>query len=186
MKTIAVILVLLIAAAGITYSYRAYKEKTETDLAARRLLVEERENETRRLADATKEAQRLATLQAEKAAAAEEEKLAAMRQEQAQAEARRLEAEKETARWNQQIEDLRRQKEATIAMGERSDAQRQADLAVITAAQNEVLAKLRILESEKSQMASRKTALAAALEQQIELEKRAQERATRTRTAPLP
>ena len=183
MKTVAVIFLLLIAVAGITFSYRAYKEKTEGDLAVRRLMVEERDNELRRRAEATDEAKRLATLQAEQAAAEAQQKLAAMRQEEAEAEARQRVAEAETLRLNSQLEKLRRQKEATIVMIQKTAEQRRAELATIAATQEAALSKLLSLESEKSQAATHEAALETALKQQIELEKQAQERASRARAA---
>lgn len=183
MKTVAIIFFLLIAVAGITFGYRAYKEKTEGDLAVRRSMLEERENELRRRAEATDEAKRLATLQAEQAAAEAQQKLAAMRQEEADAEARSRVTEAETLRLNSQLEELRRQKEATLAMVQKTAEQRQAELATIAATQEAALSKLRTLESEKTQAASREAALEAALKQQIDLEKQAQERVSRTRAA---
>src|SRR4051812_18184320 len=128
MKSIAVFVVVLLIAVGFTFSYRAYKERTEADLAARRSQLEERNADSRRKEEATREAQRLTALQADQAATEADQKLEVMRQEQAAAELQRKQAEAEVARLNLELEDLRRQKDATVAMMEKTAEQRQAEL----------------------------------------------------------
>src|SRR5688500_498272 len=151
MKKFAVFVVLVIAAVLLAMSYRAYKAKTEAELAARHALVEQRDLEARRRAEAVKEAQRLAALQAEQEAAEAERRLAEMRREEAAAEQQRMEAQAEIERLNQRFEDLRRLKEETILAAQTSAEQRKAELALIAAAENEAMKKLRSLESEQKQ-----------------------------------
>lgn len=183
MKKIAVIILVLAAIGALAYSYQAYKERTENELAERRKQIEEREADARQRSLATTEAQRLAALQAEQSAAEADRKLEALKQEQLEAEQERLANETERARLNQELEDLRRQKDAVVALVEKTVGQRQAELAIITQAQSEALAKLRSVETEKTQLATREAARAAALEKQIELEKQARERAARYRAS---
>src|SRR5687768_4934096 len=114
MKKIAVFVVLLIAAVLLAMSYRAYKTKTEAEVEARRAVAEERDLEARKRAEATKEAQRLAGLQAEQEAAEAERRLAEMRREELAAEQERAEAQAEIDRLNERFEELRRLKEAAI------------------------------------------------------------------------
>ncbi len=183
MKKIAIIVLVLIGVSVVAFSYRAYKNKVATELAARRAMLDERENEARQRAAAKQEAQRLAALQAEQAAAEEARKLAEMRQEEVAAEQQRAAAEAEITRLNRGFEELRQQREAAIMMGQTSAEKRQAELAAIAAAENAAMEKLHTIESEKAQLASRETAHAAALQHQIELEKLAQERAARYRAS---
>ena len=183
MKTIAVIVVVLLLAVGFSFSYRAYKERTAADLASRRQAIAEKENETRRLAEAKVEAQRLTALQAEQAVTDAEHKLELMRQEEEVGQQRRMQAEAEAARLNRELEDLRRQKDSVIAAMQKTAEQRQAELATIENSRKEALAKLQAVETEKSQLATRETAHAEALKKQIELEKQAQERAARFHTS---
>jgi len=184
MKKLGVIVLMLLAVGALAYSYRAYKIKAETDLAARRAELEERESEARRRIEATTEAKRLATLQAEQASADAKRKVAEMRAEEEANAQRKLAAEAELAQLNRELEDIRRQKEATIAFAQKTAEQRRAELAGIEAAHKETLAKLQTVETEKALLLSREAAHAAALRQQIELEKQAEERASRMRASP--
>jgi hypothetical protein len=181
MKKIAVILAVVLVVVALSYSYQAYKERTEDELANRRKQIEERDAEAQRQSLAKAEAQRLASLQADQAAAEADRQLEALKQQQREAEQQRLANEAERARLNQELENLRRQRDAVAAMVEKSAVQRQAGLATIAQAQSDALAKLRAVENEKSQLASREAAHAAALQKQMELEKQARERASRYR-----
>jgi hypothetical protein len=183
MKKLAVFVVLLIAASLLAFSYRTYKAKTEMELAARRALIEEREIEAQRRAEATKEAQRLAALQLEQAAVEAERRLAEMRKEEALAQKQRAAAEAEMARLDDEFEELRRLKEAAILAAQTSAEERKAELAQIAAAEHEAMKKLRALESEQVKRTDREAAHAAALEKQIKLEAEAQERAARFRAS---
>jgi hypothetical protein len=155
--------------------------RTESELAARRVQLEENDAESRRRVEASREAQRLTALQAEQTAIEADRKLEAMRQEQVAAEQQRMQAEADVARLNLELEDLRRQKDATIAMMEKTAEQRQAELASIETTRQDALAKLHTVETQKADLVSRESAHAAALQKQIEIEKAAQERAAHYR-----
>ena len=179
MKQTAVIVAVALGVLVLAFSYKAYKAKTEADLAARRVMLQESEAEKLRQVQAKQEAQRLLALQAAQEAEQADRKLEALRKEELAAEDRRVAAEAESAQLKRELDDLRRQKDATMAMVQKSADQREVELATIAAANKAALDKLKIVEDAKVELASRQTSLDAALQKQIELEKQAQERAQR-------
>lgn len=184
MKNATILLVVLVVGGVLAYSYSAYKIRTETELAAQRQRVAERDEEVRQRAAATAEAQRLAAVQAEQAAAEAQKKLAEMRAEETAAAAERAAAEAEAERLKLALEDLRQQKESAVIDAQVSAEQRRQELLAIAAAERDALAKLDALESQNTQRATREAAHAAALARQAEVEKEAQARAERYRLRP--
>jgi hypothetical protein len=184
MKRLVIVLLVLGALWAATATYRAYREHNARVLAQRRAAVEQREQEQRERTRAQTEAERLAALQAEKAAA-EAERAAAEARRQAEAEAtRRAQREAEAARTAAGLDRLRRDREAARLEAERLTVERQQDFALVESAQTSALAKLHEIESNKPPMDDRAAALAAAIERQIELERRAEDVTARRRAIP--
>lgn len=184
MKRLVIVLLALSALWAATATYRAYREHNARLLAQRRAAVEQREQDQRDRARAKAEAERLATLQAEKAAA-EAERAAAEARRQAEAEAaRRAQRDAEAARMAAGLDRLRRDRESARLEAERLAAERAQQFAVVENAQIAALAKLNQIESNKPPMDDRAAALAAAIEHQIELERRAEDALARRRAIP--
>lgn len=184
MKRLVIVLLVIGALWAATATYRAYREHNVRVLAQRRAVVEQREQEQRERARAKAEADRLATLQAEQAAAAAEQAAAEARRQAEADAARRTRSEAEAARIAAGLDRLRRDRETARMDAERSAAERQQEFARVESAQTAALAKLNEIESAKPPMDDRAAALAAAIEHQIELERRAEDAMARRRAIP--
>lgn len=180
MKKVAIIILGLVAILVTIASYRAYRHRADRELATRRAMLTD-ESGLRKRAAAEKEAQRLAALQAEQEAAAAARAVAELRAQEAAAAERRAAAEAELLRLHSELERLKKESEAIIAETKNLTASRPNDFASVDAAREEALARLQALEAEKTEIADRQAAHAAALEQQLAKEKEAQERVARYR-----
>lgn len=183
MKNVVGALVLVIAIWAIAATFRAYRIRTDAQLAAQRANVEERDTEAKRRASAEQEALRLKELQAQQEAAEAERALAELRAQQAAAEAANAEREAQAARMQAELEVLRREKTAAEGEARQLADQRKEEIERIREAETEALAKLRGLDLERVTSRDRDEARAAAIARQIELEKRAQEQLAKIRAA---
>lgn len=184
MNKLAGVLVVVIAIWAIAATYRAYRTRTEAQLASQRAMLQDRDSEAVRRAAAEQEALRLKELQAQQAAADAERAIADLRAQQAAADAANAERELQAARWQAEIDRLRTEKLAAEGEAKQLASQRREEIARIEAAQVEAIAKMRDIELERATSRDRDAARTAALAHQEELEKRAQEQLARLRAQP--
>lgn len=169
-RNIIVILIGLVVAAGLFFSYRTYKLSADRELARQRAvaqlaLIKEHEVELARRTAAILEARRLAEARAREEAEQQER----IRAEQAAAQAALAAAQAELDRLAAETERLQAEKNAVSADAARLAAERQRAAAAANAARLAALQKLRELDEKRAQ-ADRDTARLAALLRQQELE----------------
>lgn len=181
MKKTAIIILGLVVIVVSVLTYRAYRNRADRELAARRAVISERDASTQQRTAAEKEAERLAALQAQQEAEAATQAIADLRAREAAESERRAAAEAELLRLHAELERLRRENEAIIAETKNLTASRPNEFAAVDAAREEALARLQALEAEKNEIADRQAARAAAMEEQLAKEKAAQDRVARYR-----
>ncbi len=181
MKKTAIIILGFVVIVVSVVTYRAYRNRADRELAARRALISQRDATVQQRSGAEKEAQRLAALQAQQEAEAAANAIADLRAREAAEAERRAAAEAELLRLHAELERLRRESQAMIEQTKNLTASRPNEFAAVDAAREEALARVKALETEKNEIADRQAAHAAALAEQLEKEKAAQERASNYR-----
>jgi hypothetical protein len=122
-------------------------------------------------------------LKAEAEAADAQRAVAALRVQEEGANEARAAAEAESTRLSAELDRLQRDKEAAVAEAKRLSTERIIEISAIEQKQAAALAKLGAVEDNKRVLLDRAARQAEALARQLELEKAAQDRLARIRTA---